>query len=292
MFKTKDYYILQIIGFIFVSLTALFCIAPFVLIISGSLSNETEIMRNGFKFLPQGFTWAAYKLIFLRPKVILDAYKVSIIVTVVGTILSLFITAMTAFVLMRKDFKYRNKFAFLFYFSSIFSGGLIPSYILVVNYLHLKNSYWALILPGLISAWNIFLMRNFMSSIPDSIAESAKIDGANDALIFFKLYVPLSKPGLATVGLFTGLGYWNNWFSAMLYIDRPALFPLQYLLNKMLGSVKALQDAAQGGVPIPDLPGESLKMAMAMIATGPIILLYPFVQKYFVQGLTVGAVKG
>jgi putative aldouronate transport system permease protein len=293
MIKSKDYYIVQIIGYVLVSVVALLCLLPFLLIVSGSLSTEIEIVRKGFSILPRNFTTSAYKLIFDNPKIILDAYKVSFIVTIAGGAVSLFVTAMTAFVLMRKDFKYRNYFSFMFYFSSIFSGGMIPSYILVANYLNLKDNLLALILPALLSAWNIFLMRNYMNGIPDTIAESAKIDGANDIVIFLKLYLPLSAPGLATIGLFTGLGYWNNWFNAMLYIDKPKLFPLQYLLYRMLSSVKALQEAADiTNIAPQELPGESLKMAMAVVATGPIILLYPFVQKYFIKGITVGAVKG
>jgi putative aldouronate transport system permease protein len=291
--KSKDYYVLQLVAYTLVGITALLCLIPFMLIISGSISKDSDIMRYGFNLIPKRVSFDAYKLIFKVPKVITNAYAVSIFITFVGAVTSLFITSMTAFVLMRKDFKYRNYFAFFFYFSSIFSGGMIPGYILVVNYLNLKNSLLALILPPLLGAWNIFLMRNFMSTIPDSIAESAKIDGANDFTIFLKLYLPLSKPGLATVGLFIGLMYWNDWFRAMMYIDTAEKFPLQYLLHRMLSSVKAIQDAADVNVVIQgELPGESLRMAMAVIATGPIILLYPFVQRYFVKGLTVGAVKG
>ena len=293
MIKSKDYYILQAVGYFVVTVVALLCIIPFLLIISGSLSTELDIVKKGFGFLPRNFSTDAYKLIFRNPKTIIDAYKVSLTVTILGGAVSLFVTSMTAFVLMRKDFKYRNYFSFMFYFSSIFSGGMIPSYILVANYLNLKDNLLALILPGLLSAWNIFLMRNYMNGIPDTIAESAKIDGANDLTIFLKLYLPLAKPGLATVGLFTGLAYWNNWFNAMLYMDKQQLFPLQYLLYRMLSSVKALQEASSNvGIPPQELPGETLKMAMAVVATGPIILLYPFVQKYFIKGITVGAVKG
>jgi len=293
MKKSKDYYIVQIVSYITVALVALVCVIPFILILSASLSTEQEILKHGFGLLPRKFTLASYELIFKNPKMIIDAYKVSGIVTVVGGLVGLFFTSMTAFVLMRKDFKYRNQFSFAFYFSSIFSAGLIPAYMLIVTYLKWKNTYLALIVPGLLGVWNIFLMRNFMNGIPDSIAEAAKIDGANDFLIFIKLYLPLSGPGLATVGLFASLGYWNNWFSASLYIDRPSLYPLQYLLYRMLGSIKAMQDAANAGsIATQDLPTETLKMAMAMVATGPIIFLYPFLQKYFIKGITVGSVKG
>lgn len=290
--KTADYNFIQILGYVFVGLVALFCMIPFLLIVSGSISTESEIIKNGFSIFPRKLSFDAYKLVFVVPKTIINAYKVSFIVTLTGVAFGLLLTAVAGYVLMRKDFKYRNTFAFIFYFSSIFSGGMIPAYILMVNYLHLKDSVLALILPGAVSAWNIFLMRNFMSSIPESIAESAKIDGANDAYIFYKLYLPLSKPGLATIGLFIGLGHWNSWFGAMLYISKKELFPLQYLLYKMLSSVSELQQSAMGNAIIPDMPGETLKMAMAVVATGPIIFLYPFVQRYFISGLTVGSVKG
>ena len=291
--RTRDFYVIQIIGYISVSFIALFCLLPFILIISGSFSVDSDIMKYGYKLIPVNISTAAYELMLRVPETIFDAYKVSIFVTLAGACIALFITAMTAFVIMRKDFKYRNSIAFFFYFSSIFSGGMIPSYILVAKYLNLKDNYLALILPPLLSAWNIFLMRNFMSSIPDALAESAKIDGANDMSIFMRLYLPISKPGLATVGLFIGLMYWNDWFRAMLYIDQQEMYPLQYLLYRMLSSVKAMQEAASANsVVVGDLPGESLKMAMAIVATGPIILLYPFLQRYFIQGLTVGAVKG
>lgn len=180
-----------------------------------------------------------------------------------------------------------------FYFPSIFSGGLLPGYLLIVNGLQLKDTLWALILPGLLGAWNIFMMRNFMTDIPDSIMESAKLDGANDFVIFTRLYLPLSKAGLATIGLFIALGYWNNWANAKLYINSSKLYPLQYLLYQMFSNIQVLKDAAmQSGVAMVDLPAETFRMAMAVVTTGPILLLYPFVQRYFVKGITVGAVKG
>jgi putative aldouronate transport system permease protein len=292
--KTKDYYAIQVVSYVLVGVVGLLCLLPFVMIISGSFSDEEAILKNGFSLLPQLPTLDAYRMVFRSPKIILDAYAVSIFVTAAGTILSMFITLMTGYVLSRPDFKYRNKFAFFFYFSSIFSGGMIPSYILITQYMNMKDNLLAIILPPLLSAWNIFLMRNFLSSVPFSLAESAKIDGANDLTIFFRIYAPLSTSGMVTVGLFTALYYWNDWSSAMLYIDKQNLYPLQYLLQRMLASVKALQDASNRatGIIYLVLPTENLKMAMAVVATGPIILLYPFTQRYFVKGLVMGAVKG
>lgn len=293
MTKKKRIDTLTIVFYIAVFLVAMICFLPFWLIVIGSLSSESDVVQYGYALWPKNFSIEAYKTVFMIPKRIIQAYGVSITITFVGTFISLFFSTMAAFVLMRKDFKYRNKLAMFLYFPSIFSGGMLPSYLLVVKYLGLKDSIWALILPGMISAWNIFLLRNFMSDIPDSIMESAKLDGASDFQIFLKLYLPLSKAGLATIGLFTALGYWNSWSGAMLYISSPEKYPLQYLLYSMLSNMQGLREmAAASGVALPNAPSETYKMAMAVVTTGPILLLYPFVQRYFVKGITVGAVKG
>ena len=187
----------------------------------------------------------------------------------------LFVTAMAAYVLSRQDFKYRKQFSFFIYLTSIFSGGLIPLYILMVRYLGLKDNLLALILPLLVSAWNVFLLRNFMSDVPVSILESAKIDGANEFSIFIKIVVPLSKPGLITIGLFQALYYWNDWLQAYLYINDKALYTIQYFLFTMLNSFNSINSAfATSGVPLPHIPTESIKLAMTVIATGPILLLF------------------
>ena len=201
--------------------------------------------------------------------------------------------SMSGYVLSRQDFKQRNAISFFIYFTTLFSGGLVPSYILMVNGLKLKDSLWSLILPGVMSAWSIFLMRNFMKSIPDSLYESAAIDGAGDFRIYWQIFLPLAKPSLATIGLFLALGYWNEWHNAMLYIQTSEKYPLQYFLQRMVTQAD-VQLLIRKGLTIStaDLPSESIKMATAVIATGPIVLAYPFVQKYFVSGLTVGSVKG
>lgn len=278
--------------FVLVGLAVVICFLPFWLIVIGSLSDETDIVTKGFALWPKHFSLEAYKLVFQIPKRVIQGYEVSIFITAVGTGVSLIFSAMTAYVLMRKDFKYRNHIAMLLYFPSIFGAGMLPHYLLIVNYLGLKNNILALILPGMISAWNIFLLRNFMSDIPDSMMEAAKIDGANDFHIFVKLYLPLSKAGLATIGLFTALGYWNNWSNAMLYITDASKYPLQYLLYSLLSNAQGVREiAAASGVVMPRVPSETYKMAMAVVAMGPILLLYPFVQRYFVKGITVGSVK-
>lgn len=282
------------IGYVYIIFFTLVCFIPFWLMISGSLTNESEILKNGFSFFPQKFSIYAYSVIFRMPDKIGRAYFVSIALTVCGTGIGLILTSMTAYVLHRKDFKYRNYFSFYFYFTTLFSGGLVPFYLLIVKQLHLKNTFLAMLLPSLMSAWLTLLMRNYMNDIPDSIIESAKIDGTGDFKIFTRFILPLSGPGLATIGLFIALGYWNDWYLAMLFMEKSELYPLQYLLYKLLQSVEGLKNASsKSGIAIMiDMPEESLKMATAVIVTGPIIFLYPFVQRYFVKGLTIGSVKG
>lgn len=291
--KKKKVEALTVLFYILVFIVAMICFIPFWLIVIGSLSLESDVLQYGYALWPKNFSLASYEMVFQIPQRIIQAYKVSFFITFTGTFIALFFSTMSAFVLMRRDFKYRNHIAMFLYFPSIFSGGMLPTYLLISKYLGLKDNIWALILPGMISAWNIFLLRNFMTDIPDSIMESAKLDGANDFQIFVRLYLPLSKAGLATIGLFTALGYWNNWSNAMLYINKQDKFPLQYLLYSMLSNVQGLKElASASGIAMPNLPSETYKMAMAVVTTGPILLLYPFVQRYFVKGITVGSVKG
>ena len=283
----------QVIGYIISGLVAVVCLVPFLMIISASISSESSIYEYGFRLFPREFSLEAYQTLFDSPGEIINAYKISIIVTTSGTVLSLFIVSMSAYVLIRKRFRFRNFFALMFYFTSIFSAGLIPEYILVTKFLGLKNSTLAMILPPLLNAFYIILMRNFMRGVPESLHESAHIDGANEFKIFTHIYLPVSTAGLATVGLFIGLFYWNNWHLAMMFIEKRSMYPLQYYLYDALNKSKALEFASEEtNMPIVDLPKHSMKMAIAVIATGPIIFLYPFVQKYFVTGLTIGAVKG
>ncbi|MCM8712039.1 carbohydrate ABC transporter permease [Clostridium sp. SYSU_GA19001] len=291
--KSKATILFNILGYSLVSFVAVLCLLPFIMLISGSFSSERAISNLGYGILPREFNTDAYKLLFRYPQDIIRAYGVSIFITVVGTALGLFVITMTAYVLNRKDFKYRNKLAFFFYFTTLFNGGLVSTYIFMIRYLHLKNSFLSLILPLLINVFYLLVMRSFMNSIPESIIESAKIDGAGDFTIFIKLILPLSKAGLATIGLFIALDYWNDWYNAMLYMTEFKKFPLQYMLYNMLSSTEAMSRiSSASSVAMANMPSQSLKLAMAVIATGPIILVYPFVQKYFVKGITVGAVKG
>lgn len=291
--KGLDNTILSIACYFFVGLFALICLFPFALMITSSFMSEKEIVLEGYKLFPKKLTASAYQFLLGNPKKILDAYKITIFITIVGTGLGLFFMSMAGYVLNRKDFKYRDFFSFFIYFTTLFSGGLIPSYILMVKHLHLKNSVFAMILPGVISAWSIFLMRNFMKSIPDSLYESATIDGAGSFRIYWQIFMPLAVPALATIGLFSALGFWNEWYNAMLYIESANKFPLQYFLQKMVNQANIQTLINQGVViDISELPTQSIKMATAVVATGPIILLYPFIQRYFIGGLTIGAIKG
>ncbi|MCA0755655.1 carbohydrate ABC transporter permease [Paenibacillus sp. N4] len=292
--KQVDRLLLTVLGYVFISLLAVLCIIPFLLIISSSLTEEAKIVENGFQLFPTAFSVDAYTLLFKYPAQMVKAYGVTVAVTAVGTLAGLFLTAMTAYVLQRKDFKWRNKFSFFFFFTTLFSGGLVPWYLMIVNYLDLKDRLIVLILPMLLNVFYIIVMKSFMSGIPEAITESAKIDGAGDFRIFIQLMLPLSKPALATIGLFIALAYWNDWYNALLFVSNENLMPLQYYLYKMLGNMDGMRRAmvSSGAVVTMNIPTESLKMAMTIVATGPILLAYPFIQRYFVQGLTIGAVKG
>ena len=292
---SRDVIAVNILGIIVIGLFALICLFPFYLIIVASFTNENALIRNGFPIVFQlkNAGLAAYKLCLNAPGDIINAYLITGSATIIGTCLSVLISTMTGYVLSRKDFPWRNKFSFFFFFTTLFNGGLVPWYLICVRYLHLKNSYLALILPLLFSVWNMIIAKSFMAGVPASISESAMLDGANDIQIYIRLILPLSKPLVATLALFSALSYWNDWYNCMLYITNEKMFTLQYYLQRMLGSAEAMRVVAEKtGMAMDSVPLSSMQMAMTVIATGPIILLYPFVQRYFVKGLTIGAVKG
>lgn len=291
--RGKDDIAIRAVGYILIGVFALICAIPFYLIIVASFTDEASLIRNGYPLIPTDFSIESYRLSLKNPTSILMAYGVTIGVTFFGTLLAVLLASMTGYVLSRRDFPWRNKFSFFFFFTTLFNGGLVPWYILCVRYLHMKNSIWALILPLMFSVWNMIIAKTFMSGIPAAITESAKIDGANDIVIFIKLILPLSKPLIATLSLFSALAYWNDWYNCMLYITKDNMFTLQYYLQRMLGNAEAMRLVAEkSGIALDTVPLESMKMAMTVVATGPIVLLYPFVQRYFVKGLTIGAVKG
>lgn len=291
--KKNDELVFKVIGYTLITLFTILAILPFYLLTMASFTDEQALFRDGLSLWPSQFSGAAYKLLFSSPEKLLGGYKISIIVTAVGTVVGVFLTAMSAYVLNNKSFKFRNAIAFFFYFTTLFGAGMVPTYIWISRYLHMKNTFMVLIVPSLLSVFNILMLRNFVKSIPDEIMESGKIDGAGDFTIFFKLYLPLMKSGLACIGLFIGLSYWNNWSNAMLYVDDEKLFPLQYLLYRMTASTEGAANAiSSSGVVVSDMPTQSLKYAMTLITVAPVVLVYPFVQKHFVRGITIGAVKG
>lgn len=286
--------ILQTISYIVVTLFALFCIIPFVLILSASLSSEASIMKSGFGILPRDFSLTAYEYIFKAPRQLIGSYVVTITMTVCGTAIGLFIIAMTGYALNRKDFPFRNHISFFIYFTTLFSAGLAPTFLWIARDLGLRGNYMAVFLQLLMTPWLIILMKNFMRTVPYEIIESGKVDGAGDFRIFAQLCLPMMKPALATIGLFLALGYWNEWYLSSIYLGSTVEFkPLQYHLYNIINTANALRNSVAGSnVSITNLPSNTLKMASAIVAIGPILLLYPFIQKYFVTGLTVGAVKG
>ncbi|MDR1173940.1 MAG: carbohydrate ABC transporter permease [Treponema sp.] len=289
----KVTWVFNIIALFIITVIAILCLIPFMLLLSGSFSSDQAIRFSGYSLLPRDFTLEAYSMVFKHPQKIFMAYGVSVFITSAGTFCGLFLITMTAYVISRKSFKYRNAFSFLFYFTTLFNGGLVCSYILFIRYLHLKDSFLALILPGMFNVFYLLIMRSFVSAIPQALIESAKIDGAGEFKIFVRIILPLLPSGLATIGLFMALGYWNDWYNAMLYIQTPEKFPLQYMMYDILMRSQALlQIASYVGIRMENLPTNSLKLAMAVVTTGPIVLLYPFVQKYFVKGVTIGSVKG
>lgn len=284
----------RVIGYGCIGLFALCCLLPFVLILSSSFTSEKAIMESGFALWPKEFSTFAYEIVFRNPRLIIGSYVVTMGITIVGTAVGLFIVAMTGYALQRADFLYRNKISFYIYFTTLFSGGLVPFYLLITQYLDLKDNYLAVLLPGLLSPFLIIMMKAFTKSIPHEITESAKMDGAGDFTIFLKLILPMSTPALATIGLFIALGYWNEWYNAMLFLSPNMEYrPLQLFLYNVITSADFIRNsAAASNVAPQEIPLESMKMATAVVATGPVILFYPFVQRFFIQGITIGAVKG
>lgn len=285
--------IIRTIGYILITFYALACIFPFLIIIGTSFTNEAVIRAEGVKLIPKEFTTKSYEMV-MRGGMIWRSYGLTITLTLCGTVVGLLIIAMTGYALQRKDFPLRNAISFYIYFTSLFSAGLAPYYLLMTQTYKLNDSYLAVFFPLLMSPWLIILMKNFVKAIPHEITESGKIDGAGDMVIFTRLILPMLKPALATIGLFLALGYWNEWYQSSLFLSsRVAVKPLQFQLYKVVNETQSLKNSIAGQyITLTDVPTESLKMATAVMATGPIVFLYPFVQKYFIGGITVGAVKG
>ncbi len=287
-------FVLSLIVIIF----ALSCLLPVLLVLGISLSTEEAIAAHGYSFIPQEFSLEAYSFIFRGGSTVLNATRISVIITVIGTVLGLLITSMMGYALSRPRYKLRNPLSFFIMIPMLFSGGMIPSYMVVSQFLGLKNTLWALILPMAVSAFNIIIFRtNFQTNVPGEIIESAEIDGANQIKIFASIVVPISKPVFATIAILSSFGYWNDWYNARLYIDENRLRPLQSILMVIQNQVDFLNREAQelGAAALQEIarvPTETVRMAIVIIVVVPIAMVYPFFQQYFVSGLTVGAVKG
>lgn len=292
--KAPSQIVFDILAYTLLTVASILCVAPFIMILSGSFTDNQTIIKEGYSFFPKNFSLDAYKTIFKSSEGILTAYRNTILYTFVGTTAGLLMITMTAYVLSRREFKYRNIVSFLIYFTTIFGGGTIPWYLIYANVLNLKGTAFVMIFPGLMSSYLVILMRTFIQeSIPDAIIESAKIDGAGQITIFTRIVLPMLKPGLATIGLFLALGYWNDWYRSSMLATDQTQWELQFYLYNMLNASNAVKTMAEnGGMAMVEVPTQSVKLAMAVVATGPVLLFYPFVQKYFVSGITVGAVKG
>lgn len=267
---------------------------PFLLLLGISFSNERDIVYSGYSLIPKHFDLSAYQYVFKNPTAILKAYGFTAFTSFTGTFLSVFMMSLIAYPLSIKKFRLRNFFSMYLFVTMIFSGGMAGGYIINAKYLHLSNTPWIFILPGTISAWYVIILRTFFQGIPNEIKESARIDGASHWRIFFSMILPLSKPALATVALMTLLAKWNDWMTCMLYITNNDMLTIQYLLQRIMENIKLLEQVSQIGMASAagEIPSETVRMAMAVIAAGPMIMVFPFFQKYFTKGLTVGSVKG
>lgn len=273
-------------------LFGLCCLIPMIYLVSSSISNEQDLFVYGYRLIPKSIDFSAYKYLLHNPAQMLSAYKVTIFITVVGTFLALLVMIMIAYPLSVRDFKFKRQLSFYLFFTMLFSGGLVAVYLLNVQYLHLKNNILVYILPALVSPWYVFMLRSFFAGIPQSLRESAKIDGASEFKILFQIIVPISKPAIATIAFMELMIKWGEWYNCMLYITKPGLQTVQYLLQALMQQSEKLAQAAEVGVNAGNIPTETVKLAMAVIAAGPIMFIFPFFQKYFVKGMTVGSVKG
>ena len=285
--------ITNIIANIILAVSAIACVFQFIFVIIISLTSEQSLLEHGYSIFPKEWSLDAYKYLLQSGGALAQSYMVTIVVTILGTIINVSMVSSYAYAISRKGFKYRRQFTFLVFFTMLFGGGMVPSYIVMTQVLGLKNTIWALILPLAFNSFNIIVMRTFFQkSVPDSIIESARIDGASEFRIFIKIVIPLALPGIATIALFSTLAYWNDWFNAMLYIDYQNLVPLQHMLMKIEKNMEFIrQNAMLSGEVMNALPQESVRMAMVVVSTLPIACTYPFFQKYFISGLTIGGVK-
>jgi putative aldouronate transport system permease protein len=276
-------------------LIALACLIPFILVISVSLTDETTVMREGYKLIPRVFSTKAYGFLLTDIGQISRSYGISIFVTAFGTILSLILTAMYAYPLYRKDFPFRRFFAYFIFITMLFKGGLVPFYMLYTQVFNLRNNIMALIIPFLLNPFFVIIMRTYLTqNIPSSVIESAILDGAGELRILSRIIFPLTLPVFATIGLFVMIIYWNDWFMSLLFITKTRNMNIQYYMYKTMLNIQFMLNNPQAASKANNviLPSETIRMSMAVVGIGPIIIAYPFFQRYFVAGLTVGAIKG
>ena len=268
---------------------------PIVLLVIASFTKEQVLVQNGYTFFPKALSLDAYYYMVKQGAVIVRSYGVSFLVTILGTVMSVAVTTTLAYPMARKSFRYKNVLSFFVFFTMLFNGGIVPSYIMWSRFFHIKNTIWALIIPNyMVTAFNVILVKNFyQNNVPDALVEAAQIDGASELKTFYSIMFPLSRPVVATISLFTGLCYWNDWTNGLYYVDNEKLFSIQLLLMKIMNNVQALKaNTALMGTGTVELPGTSVRMAMAFVGILPILIVYPFVQKYLVEGVVIGAVKG
>lgn len=267
-------------------------VAPLLLVLTTSLTSDEDIIKYGYSFIPKHIDFSAYRYVLSNADALVRAYGVTFAFSTISMISSLLLMAMVAYPLSRNITPGRRFISMFLYFTMLFNGGLVPTYILITKYLHLGNNFLVYILPGMISPWYVFMMRTNFQGLPSAIVESAYLDGASEYTIFFKFILPLSKPVLATIALFVFLARWNDWYTCMLYIDDDNLTSLQYLLQKIVLEMQMLQNPDYASSAVTDIPGEAVRMALAVFVAGPALFVFPFFQKYFVKGMTVGSVKG
>jgi len=287
----------QIFGNILMVLLSVCAVAPFILLIMSSLTEEQTLITNGYSFFPAKFSTYAYEYLLRKTGSVVRGYGISIFITAVGTLCNILITTLYAYPLSRRELPGRSFFAFYLFFTMLFSGGLVPAYLMWTQTFHIRNTIFALLIPGLLmSAFNVIMMRTyFTSNIPDSVVEAARVDGASEFKILFGIVLPMALPILATIALLVGLGYWNDWMNGLYYVNDDRLYSIQVLLMNIQRNLDQLrQNAQQGGgnINTGDLPSTSVRMALTVLGVLPIMVVYPFVQKYFVKGIAIGAVKG
>ena len=282
-----------ILNIVFVVLSLTY-ILPLVLLVSISISSEASITEFGYNIIPVEIGFDGYKAVFKNPDQLIRSYEVTIIFSLVATLLTLVVKSLFAYPLSRPNYKLKGIMTKFIFVTMLFGGGLVPSYIINTKYLHLGNTIWIYILPTLVAAWDIIIMRTFFQGLPAGLVEAAKIDGASEFRTFFKIILPLSKPVLASLGFMFLIGKWNDWNTALIYIRDPELYSLQYLLQRILNEAEFVEQMAKEGAGVIgyEAPTETMRYAMAILAAGPMMIAFPFFQKYFAQGLTIGAVKG